>query len=85
MLWGLDGRPCYEDRMSDQTPDATGPSAEASDDIPDDIPGETPVQRALRLKQARLEARPQPPRGGRFQREQAARVATGAARPGMQK
>jgi len=81
VLWGSDSRPCYEDRMSDQTPDATGPSAEASDDIP----GETPVQRALRLKQARLEARPQPPRGGRFQREQAARVATGASRPWMQK
>ena len=38
---------------------------------PDD-PAETPMQRALRLKRAALEARPKPPRGGRFQREQAA-------------
>lgn len=33
---------------------------------------ETPIQRALRLKKAAIEARPKPPRGGRFQREQAA-------------
>jgi len=33
---------------------------------------ETPIQRVLRLKQAALAARPKPPRGGRFQREQAA-------------
>jgi len=37
-----------------------------------DDPNETPIQRALRLKQAVLDARPKPPRGGRFQREQAA-------------
>lgn len=67
--------------MSDQTPDTP---AEPSI-LADEIPGETPVQRALRLKQARLDARPKPPRGGRFQREQAARVATGASRPWMQK
>lgn len=35
-------------------------------------PEETPIQRALRLKKASLEAKPKPPRGGRFQREQAA-------------
>lgn len=35
-------------------------------------PDETPMQKALRLKKAALEARPQAPRGGRFQREQAA-------------
>lgn len=35
-------------------------------------PDETPIQRALRLKKAAIEARPKPPRGGRFQREQAA-------------
>lgn len=35
-------------------------------------PEETPIQRALRLKKASIEARPKPPRGGRFQREQAA-------------
>ena len=40
-------------------------------DTPDD-PAETPIQRALRLKKAAIEARPKPPRGGRFQREQAA-------------
>ncbi len=41
---------------------------------PDDPapPDETPIQRALRLKKAALEAKPKPPRGGRFQREQAA-------------
>ena len=33
---------------------------------------ETPIQRALRLKKAAIEAKPKPPRGGRFQREQAA-------------
>ena len=35
-------------------------------------PEETPIQRALRLKKAAIEARPKPPRGGKFQREQAA-------------
>jgi hypothetical protein len=42
--------------------------------MPDDRtpPPETPIQRALRLKKAAIEARPKPPRGGRFQREQAA-------------
>jgi hypothetical protein len=49
----------------------------------DDILGETPLQKALRVKKATLEAREKPPRGGRFQREQAARVATGASRPWM--
>ena len=34
--------------------------------------GETPIQRALRLKTAAIDARPKPPRGGKFQREQAA-------------
>jgi hypothetical protein len=37
-----------------------------------DAPAETPMQRALRLKKAAQGAKPQPPRGGRFQREQAA-------------
>jgi hypothetical protein len=42
-------------------------------DPPDDAPPpETPMQRALRLKTAALAAKPTPPRGGRFQREQAA-------------
>lgn len=37
-----------------------------------DDPPETPIQRALRLKKAAEAAKPKPPRGGRFQREQAA-------------
>jgi hypothetical protein len=42
-------------------------------DTPDEPPSdETPIQKALRLKQAAIAARPRPPRGGRFQREQAA-------------
>lgn len=64
--------------------------SEHSDDEPtpsptDDLPGETPLQKALRVKKAALDAREKPPRGGRFQREQAARVATGASRPWMKK
>ena len=56
------------------------------DDRPAETPeagpvGETPAQKALRLKKAKLDARPKPPRGGRFQREQAAGVAAGANRP----
>ena len=35
---------------------------------------------ALRLKNARLDARAKPPRGGRFQREQAARIAADLTR-----
>lgn len=50
---------------------------------PVELADETPVQRALRLKKALIDARPKPPRGGRFQREQAARIATGASRPWM--
>lgn len=38
----------------------------------DNDPQETPIQRALRLKNEKIAARPEPPRGGRFQREQAA-------------
>ncbi|CAN5325764.1 hypothetical protein BH10PSE2_BH10PSE2_06940 [soil metagenome] len=61
------------------------------DDQPDDASrgldpdGETPIQKALRLKQAGIDARPKPPRGGRFQREQAARIATGSSKPWMKK
>ncbi|RZJ01724.1 MAG: hypothetical protein EON90_01540 [Brevundimonas sp.] len=46
-------------------------------------PAESPVQRALRLKKAAIEAREKPPRGGRFQREQAARIASGKSKPWM--
>ncbi|HWQ87407.1 hypothetical protein [Brevundimonas sp.] len=48
-----------------------------------ETPDESPVQRALRLKQAAINAREKPPRGGRFQREQAARIATGKSKPWM--
>ena len=51
----------------------------------EEVPGETALQRALRLKKEALNTRPKPPRGGRFQREQAARIKTGAARPWMSK
>jgi hypothetical protein len=44
---------------------------------------ETPLQKALRLKQATIDARPKPPRGGKFQREQAARIAAGKSKPWM--
>lgn len=60
--------------MTDQ--DDSAPTS--SDEGPED---ETSVQKALRLKKAKLDARPKPPRGGRFQRQQAAGVAAGANRP----
>ena len=44
-------------------------------------PSETPAQKALQMKQARLDARPKPPRGGKFQKDQAAGVNPGANRP----
>ena len=52
---------------------------------PPDDSSETPIQRALRLKKAKLDARPQPPRGGKFQREQAARVASGKSKPWLKR
>ena len=54
-----------------------------TDDVNEPVaaPDETPAQKALRLKQARLDARPKPPRGGKFQRLQAAGVNPGANRP----
>lgn len=52
-------------------------------DVPADETAESPVQRALRLKKAAIDAREKPPRGGRFQREQAARIATGKSKPWM--
>ncbi|MBP7704821.1 MAG: hypothetical protein KA105_05990 [Caulobacter sp.] len=42
---------------------------------------ETPAQKALRLKKAAIAARPTPPRGGKFQRQQAANVAAGKSKP----
>jgi hypothetical protein len=63
--------------MSDPNDIAPGPAPDLAHGPGD----ETPMQRALRLKQAALDARPKAPRGGRFQRQQASRVATGDSRP----
>lgn len=54
-------------------------------DTPDDDapPAETPIQKALRLKQASIAARPKPPRGGKFQRLQAEAQARGKSKPWM--
>jgi len=46
---------------------------------------ETPIQRALRLKKAAIEARPKPPRGGKFQREQAEGGKGSRSKPWMKK
>lgn len=46
---------------------------------------ETPMQRALRLKKAAIDARPKPPRGGKFQREQAAALASGKSKPWLKR
>jgi hypothetical protein len=55
--------------MADATdpPSSDGPPSLGAQPV-----AETPIQRALRLKKAALDAKPKPPRGGRFQREQAA-------------
>ena len=45
---------------------------------------ETPIQRALRLKKAAIDARPNPPRGGGSQREQA-RLAAGKSKPWLKR
>ncbi len=46
---------------------------------------ETPIQRALRLKKAAIEARPKPPRGGKFQRDQHAALASGKSKPWLKR
>ena len=51
---------------------------------PPDAP-ETPMQRALRLKKAALDARPTPPRGGKFQRDQHAALAAGKSKPWLKR
>ena len=56
-----------------------------NDDLSEAPENETPVQRALRLKNAKLAGRPKPPRGGRFQREQNARIEAEKSRPWMSK
>jgi hypothetical protein len=46
---------------------------------------ETPIQRALRLKRAAIDAKAKPPRGGKFQRQQSAAVASGKSKPWMKR
>jgi len=58
------------------TPDDNGPP-------PPKLPDETPMQKALRMKKAAIAARPTAPRGGRFQRDQAAATQTGKSKPWM--
>ena len=51
-----------------------------------DKPEETPIQRALRLKNEKIAAREKPPRGGKFQREQAAAaLSSSKSQPWMKK
>jgi hypothetical protein len=52
---------------------------------PPDAPAETPIQRALRLKRAAADARPKPPRGGKFQRQRTAALASGKSKPWMKR
>ncbi len=52
---------------------------------PPETKDETPIQRALRLKKAKLDARPKPPRGGKFQREQNAALASGKSKPWLKR
>ena len=48
--------------------------------------GLTLIQRALKMKQAAIDAKPKPPRGGRFQREQAAAaLSSSRSKPWMKK
>ncbi len=54
-------------------------------DGPEDDPAETPIRRALRLKQAALAARPKPPRGGKFQRDQANAIAANKSKPWLKR
>ena len=63
--------------MTDPADDQPTPAVAGED------PSESPIQRALRLKKATIDARAKPPRGGKFQREQAARIAAGKSKPWM--
>jgi len=58
--------------------DDHAPAAEPADSLP----GETPVQRALRLKKAAIDARPKPPRGGRFSANRRLASRAGRRAPG---
>jgi hypothetical protein len=44
---------------------------------------ETPIQRALRLKNEAIAARAKPPRGGKFQRQQAEAASASKSKPWM--
>ena len=59
------------DPIDNDSPPVTDPT--------DSVPGETPVQRALRMKQAVIDARPKAPR------EQSASIASGKSKPWMQR
>ena len=52
-------------------------------DRPNVPAAETPIQRALRMKNAALKARPQAPVGADFQRRKVAGVAAGLSKPWM--
>jgi len=52
---------------------------------PPDAAAETPIERALRLKRAATNARPKPPRSGKFQRQQTAALALGKSKPWMKR
>ena len=52
---------------------------------PPDPAAETPIQRALRLKRAAANARPKPPRGGKFQLQQTAALASGKSKPWLKR
>jgi hypothetical protein len=55
-------------------------------DAPEDDAALTPIQRALKMNQAAIDAKPKPPRGGRFQREQAAAaLSSSRSKPWMKK
>ena len=60
--------------MTDPSDDPQVPASETTESL---------VQRPLGLKKAAIEAREKPPRGGRFQREQAARIASRKSKPSM--
>ncbi len=49
-----------------------------TDDPDSPPPAETSLQKALRLKRAAQDAKPKPPRGGKFQRDQDAAHAVGS-------
>jgi hypothetical protein len=54
-------------------------------DHPKDTAGETPIERALRLKKAALQAKPERPGGGKAQLRPTAGIAAGASKPSMRK